>query len=395
MSNDELRVPPLSELFTHHSEKWRGFPQDVIPLPVAEMDFPVAAPIRELLQTMVAQSDLGYLGAIPELGTSFAGFAERHWSWSVDPLKVRAATDVGVGVVELLRVFTVPGDRILINSPVYQNFYNWIKETKVVGFDVPFIHHESEAQIGTSPSDSWQIDWPAVESAYRSGIKVHLLCNPHNPIGRVFSEDELNRLVALAVENNVIIISDEIHAPLEYKESPFTPVLALGHDAEKVAVVVTAASKGWNIAGLKCAIIISGSDEMHERLNALPYSLHFRASLLGAFATATAFEKCEPWLDAVITQLDHNRQLIAGLLGELLPNVKYVIPQHSYLAWLDFSGHKLGPEPATKILEKAKVALNPGHTYGAQWDQFARLNFATSPEIITDALTRIARGLDG
>jgi cystathionine beta-lyase len=390
MSDHLLKVPSLSELATHHSEKWRAFPADVIPLPVAEMDFPVATPIKELLHSLVDNSDMGYLGAVPELGQAFSSFAQKRWDWVVDPSMVRAATDVGVGVVEILRVFTVPGDGVLISSPVYQNFYTWMNETRVTCIDVPFIHHTS-----TDISTQWEIDWQGIEEAYKSGIKIHLLCSPHNPIGRVYSKNELEKFVALAVKYNVIIISDEIHSPLEYKDHPFTPILALGDDAKAVSVVVTAASKGWNIAGLKCAIIVSGSQEMHDKLNALPYSLHFRASLFGAFATATAFDQGVIWLDAVIAQLEHNRHLISDLLAEHLPEVSYNPPQHSYLAWINLKELSLGENPSEKILEKSKVALNPGHIYGAQWGSFARLNFATSPEIISQAITQMAQGIRG
>ena len=390
MSDIDITAPSLAELATHHSEKWRAFPSDVLPLPVAEMDFPVAAPIRETLHSMVEHSDMGYLGAIPELGSSFAVFAASRWDWTVDPARVRAATDVGVGVVEILRVFTNAGDGVLISSPVYQNFYTWINETKVKCVDVPFIHQQSD-----DVSLAWSIDWNGIEAAYSSGIKIHLLCSPHNPIGRVYSKEELSKFVALAAKYNVTIISDEIHSPLEYSEHPFIPILTLGKEAESHCVVVTAASKGWTIAGLKCAIIVAASETMHEKLNALPPALHYRASLLGAFATAVAFDKCVPWLDTVITQLDHNRHLISQLLREHLPEVIYNPPQHSYLAWFDLSALNLGNEPTTVLLEKSKVALNAGHIYGAQWGQFARMNFATSPEIITQAITQMARGIRG
>jgi cystathionine beta-lyase len=258
MSDIDITAPSLAELSTHHSEKWRAFAPDVIPLPVAEMDFPVAAPIREFLHSMVEHSDMGYLGAIPELGNSFASFADKRWNWTVDPTRVRVATDVGVGVVEILRVFTIPGDGVLISSPVYQNFYTWINETKVKCIDVPFIHQQAD-----DVSLAWSIDWEGIEEAYSSGIKIHLLCSPHNPIGRVYTKEELSKFVALAVKYNVLIISDEIHSPLEYSEHPFVPILTLGAEAQSHCVVVTAASKGWNIAGLKCAIIVSGSEAMH------------------------------------------------------------------------------------------------------------------------------------
>ena len=390
MSDSHLEFLTLEELATHRSEKWRGFPADVIPLPVAEMDFAVAEPIKKLLHSMVESSDMGYLGSIPELSASFSEFALARWDWQVDPTKVRLATDVGVAVVEVLRVFTSPGDSILISSPVYQNFYTWVNETKVHSVDIPFIYSPTDDITST-----WVIDWEGIEKAYQSGIKVHLLCSPHNPNGRMYTAAELNRFIELARKNNVIIVSDEIHSPLEYKEHPFTPILTLGVEAAECAVVVTAASKGWSIAGLKCAIIVTGSDQMHEKLNSLPPALHFRASIFGAFATAIAFSEGTTWLDTVIRQLDHNRHLISTLLSNLLPEVKYIPPQHSYLAWLDLSALNLGEDPGATILLQSKVALNSGHLYGAQWNQFVRLNFATSPEIITRAITQIAEGVRG
>jgi cystathionine beta-lyase len=388
MSDSQIEFLTLAELSTHRSEKWRAFPADVIPLPVAEMDFPVAEPIKKLLYSMVETSDMGYLGPIPELGAAFSSFAAKRWNWIVDPAKVRVATDVGVGVVEVTRIFTEPGDSMLINSPVYQNFYTWMNETKVKCVDVPFIYDPT-----VKDSSPWSIDWEGIEDAYKSGIKIHLLCSPHNPNGRMYTKPELKRFVELAHKYEVIIISDEIHSPLEYEENAFTPILSLGSDAEECCVVVTAASKGWSIAGLKCAIIVSGSAQMHEKLNLLPPALHYRASIFGAFATAVAFSDGITWLDTVIKQLDHNRHLITQLLNEHLPEVKYVPPQHSYLAWLDLAELNLGEDPAATLLLQSKVALNSGHIYGAKWNQFARLNFATSPEIITAAITQIGQSI--
>jgi cystathionine beta-lyase len=390
MSDRHLEFLTLAQLATHRSEKWRGFPADVIPLPVAEMDFPVAEPIKKLLHSMVENSDMGYLGSIPELGATFSSFAKTRWNWVVDPTKVRAATDVGVGVVEVLRVFTNPGDSILVSSPVYQNFYTWINETKLQLVDVPFIYNPS-----TDISMSWVIDWDGIEKAYQSGIRVHLLCSPHNPNGRMYTRQELERFTELALANNVIIISDEIHSPLEYSDHPFTPILTLGDKAAECSLVVTAASKGWSIPGLKCAIIVSGNDRMHERLNSLPPALHYRASIFGAFATAVAFSEGVTWLDTVIEQLDSNRHLVAALLKEHLPEVIYNPPQHSYLAWLDLTALNLGADPGATILEKSKVAFNSGHIYGQQWNQFVRLNFATSPEIISKAITQIGQTIRG
>ena len=387
MSDQQFSAHNLAELHTHRSEKWRGFPQDVLPLPVAEMDFPVAEPIKAILTEMVAHSDLGYLGPIPELGLGFKKFAAERWNWTVDEKQVRAATDVGVAVVEILRVFTQPGDSILISSPVYHNFYTWINETKLTLVDVPF------ERTGDEVKNPWLINWQAIEKAYASGIKVHLLCSPHNPLGFIYTEQDLLKVVALAKKHNVLVISDEIHAPLTFPGETFIPILSLGADAETVSVTVTAASKGWNIAGLKCAIIISQNAEMNSKLANLAPAMHYRASLLGGFATAVAFADSGVWLDSAIAQLDHNRHLIKDLLAEKLPTVRYHLPQNSYLAWLDVESLNLGVDPSVTLIEKARVAFNPGHAFGKQCDQYVRLNFATSPEIITEAIERIARAV--
>ena len=202
--------------------------------------------------------------------------------WVVDPNQVSIVADVGVGVVEVLRLFTKPGDRVLLSSPIYHNFYTWIAETHLTKVDVPFVETDS----------GWTLDMAAVETAYRTGIKVHLLCNPHNPLGRIYARDELVQIALLAQEYGVIVISDEIHAPLTFAESEFIPFLSLGPIAESVGVTITAASKAWNIAGLKCAIIITQGAVMDERLKSLPPATHYRASL-GGFATATAFAQGE------------------------------------------------------------------------------------------------------
>jgi cystathionine beta-lyase len=381
----DLRALDLSELQTHRSEKWRAFPKDVLPLPVAEMDFPVADPIRQVLREMIDHSDLGYLGSIPEMGTAFAGFAKRRWGWSADPLQVRIAADVGVGIVEVLRVITKAGDKILINSPVYPNFWTWCTETHLEQVDVPLT--QSEQSINGS---NWILDWDGIEKAYASGIKAHLICNPHNPLGRVYTREELSRLADLAKKHNVYVLSDEIHAPLTFAEQKFTPFLSVSENARAVGITITAASKGWNIAGLKCAIIVSENEKVHETLNGIAPATHYRASLLGAFASVAAFEKGEPWLDSAMVEIDKNRNLVAELIAAKTPGVGYRIPHCSYLAWLDLTSFNLGEDPSAVLIEKGKVAFVPGVRFGAQSSQFVRLNFATSPQILEEAFNRLA-----
>ena len=266
-------------------------------------------------------------------------------------------------------------------------FYTWINETKLNKVDVPF------ERTGDESKNPWEINWDGIEKAYASGIKAHLLCSPHNPLGHIYSKEELLRLIGLAKKHKVLIISDEIHAPLTYKGETFTPFLSLGKDAEEVGVTVTAASKGWNIAGLKCAIIVSQNEAMNKRLNELAPAMHYRASLLGGFASAVAFAEGGIWLDSVLENLDHNRKMIKDLLAAKLPSVRYHIPQNSYLAWLDLEALQLGEDPNLTLIKNGRVAFNAGHTFGVQCSQYVRLNFATSPTIVTEAIERIARSI--
>ena len=389
MHDNNVVAPSLSELLTHSSEKWRGFPADVLPLPVMEMDFPIAQPIRDVLIEMVNHSDLGYLGPVPELADGFAEFCVKRWGWEIDKSQVRIAADVGVGCVEVLRVITQPGDRILINSPVYQNFFNWINEVRLEKVDIPFVNSGSQ----NDDVNPWTLDLDEVEKSYASGIKVHLLCSPHNPLGRIYSREELNRIADMAKKYGVIVISDEIHSLLTFKTHEFIPFLTISETAREVGITVTSASKGWNIAGLKSALIVSQNGAIDEVLKLMPPAVKFRSSILGAFASAAAFKDGEVWLDSVIDTLEKNSVMVRDLLSAKLPSVKMHLPQSSYVAWLDLTSLNLGENPAQTLLERGKVAFNAGHMYGAQSSQFVRLNYATSQIILTEAIDRIVKSL--
>ena len=374
----KLSALPLSQLQMRKSEKWREFPADVLPLPVAEMDFEIAKPIRDALENMIKGSDTGYLGPIPELGINLAKFAKARWGWEIDPEQVFTATDVGVGMVEMARTIVNPGDPIMINTPVYHNMNNWISELKCLSYDAPLIKNGLH----------YTLDMTAIEVGYKSGVKIHFLCNPHNPVGTVFTKDELSTIADLAKKYGVTIFSDEIHAPLTYNAAEFTPFLAASEVAREVGVCITAASKSWNLAGLKCATIITAHPKQNDRAKSMPAAVHFRASLFGAVAAATAYE-CVSWLDDVIETLDSNRKFISKLLTEKLPSVGYRAPDCSYLAWLDLTELNLGVNPRDVLLSEAKLALSSGIHFGPTSGQFVRLNFGTSEEIISEAISRI------
>jgi cystathionine beta-lyase len=375
----KLTALPLSQLQKRRSAKWREFPSDVLPLPVAEMDFEIAKPIRDVLEEMIKGSDTGYLGPIPELGMNLAKFSKARWGWEIDPEQVFTATDVGVGMVEMARTVVNPGDLIMINSPVYHNMNNWITELKCKSYDAPLI------KTGLH----YTIDLNAIERGYAAGVKAHFLCNPHNPVGTVFTREELAELAELAKKYGVTVFSDEIHAPLTYDAKKFVPFLAVSETAREVGICVTAASKSWNLAGLKCATVVTAHPKQQERAKSMPEAVHFRASLFGAVASATAYE-CADWLDDAIETFESNRKYLKNLLTQSLPTVGYRIPDFSYLAWLDLSGLNLGENPAQVLLEKGKLALNAGITFGPESGNFVRLNFATSEEMLDEAVSRMA-----
>jgi cystathionine beta-lyase len=371
----------LDHLYRKTSSKWRRYPLDVLPMHVAEMDFEVGAQIRAEIVNRVNQSDLGYLGPIPELGEAMQGFASSRWGWQLDPKLVSPVVDVGVAAVEMFRVLAKPGDSVLINSPVYTNFFNWIDEAKLNVIDVPLI----------KSTDNWALDLDGIESAFKSGVKLFLICNPQNPVGRVHSKAELEVISQLAGRYGVFVVSDEIHAPLTYLDQTFTPYLSIPNT--ETGYVITSASKSWNIAGLKAAVIVSGSKAAAAKISTMPPAVHWRTSIIGAFAMVTALNCAVDWLDETLLMLDKNRKLLKTLLAELLPAVEYELPESSYLAWLNLAAFGENDSWHNQLVTKGKVAIVPGQDFGKQYKNYVRLNFATYPEVLIEGVNRMKLGL--
>jgi len=377
----ELAVEPLSELRKRRSAKWRTYPADVIPLTVAEMDFPLAPPIQDALRTAVDASDSGYAAGGSGYGEALAAFAEHRWGWRIEPSAVTTVPDVGVGVVQLLRVLIRPGDAVVINPPIYPPFFDWVPEAGGRLLEVPL-------------TADFRLDLRRLEAAFATHPTAYVLCSPHNPVGRVHTPDELAALVRLARIYRVPIVGDEIHAPLVLPGATFTPLLTLPGAAE-IAVSVVSASKGWNLAGLKCAAVVTGSPAMAAVTDRLPHDLRWRSGHFGLIASIAAFTDAAPWLDELLHTLDARRQQLGDLLSERMPMIRWEPPQATYLAWLNCA--KLGPddEPRTMFLDRSRVALEPGLRFGAAGAGYVRLNFGTSAEILEEAVARMATAVSG
>lgn len=371
----EVHADPLPLLRTRTSEKWTVYPADVLPLFVAEMDYPLAPVVAQAMIERIAASDTGYVASPGPLAPAFAAYAARTWDWAVDPAAIATTTDVSVAIVESLRAVIGPGDRVVITPPVYPPFFDLIPEAGGHVVEVPLLD-----------DGGWGLDLPGIEAAFAAGARALLLCHPHNPLGLVHSAQSLAGLAELAARFGATVIADEIHAPLVHPGVEFTPYLTVGD-----GIAVTSASKAWNLAGVKCAVAVPRGERAAAAVAGLPAEVGFRTSILGLHASVAAYRHGGDWLEGVIAAIVSNRDLLGELLRERLPAVHYREPSAGYLAWLDFRGLGWGDDPAARILDRARVALIPGPAFGAEGRGFARLNLACSPEVLTEAIDRIAR----
>ncbi|HEY0251130.1 MAG TPA: aminotransferase class I/II-fold pyridoxal phosphate-dependent enzyme, partial [Kofleriaceae bacterium] len=358
------------------------FTSDVLPLFVAEMDYAIAEPIAEAIIARVRASDIGYLDGPGELAPAFQRFAHDRWDWSVPAERIHIATDVSVGIVESFRLAFGSGGRVLIAPPVYPAFFELIEEVAAERVEVPLLAIKT----------GWTLDLDGIEAAFRSGIDAFLLCNPHNPIGIVFDAGTLATVARLAARYDVLVISDEVHAPLTFAGEVFTPFATVAEPVGARSIIVTSASKGWNLAGVKCALVIAGDDRSASLLDRLPDEVACRTSILGLHANIAALS-CTDWLDEAVTAIEANDLLLAQLLGEHLPDVIYHRPRASYLAWLDLRPLGLGDDPTAVLIAEARVALNEGAAFGAAGRGFARLNLACDPDTLREAIARIASAI--
>lgn len=347
---------------------------------VAETDFPLAPAITKRLARAVELGDTGYTPPDPGVSAAFVAFAQRRFGWSVDPARVRTTCDVMMGVVEILRAVTSPGDRVIVTPPVYPPFFDVVPEAGAEAELVPLIDNGA----------GWELDLLGIEAAFAGGARAILLCNPQNPTGTVHSADTLAALADLAAGFGAVVISDEIHAPLVHEPARFTPFLDVSANAAAVGYAVTSASKAYNLAGLKCALMVTAAEQTAAIVRALPEEVEWRTGLFGAMAAVAAFsEESDAWLDALRSALDVNRRLLAELLAEHLPDARYRIPDAGYLAWVDLSDYGWGASPAVKILREARVAPHLGPLFGDEGHGHIRINFGCAPEVLREAIERI------
>lgn len=376
---------PLEILRTRTSEKWTEYPPDVLPMFVAEMDYPLAEPIQKTLHDAVDRGDTGYVSSTNPVFAAFQGFAARRWSWALEDASFLSTADVSMGIVEILRAVTNPGDHVVITEPVYPPFFDLVTEAKASVLAIPL------ASVPGDDAKTHRLDLDRLESAFAGGARAFLLCNPHNPLGLVHSREDLEAVARLAARYSVTVVSDEIHAPLTQPTATFTPYLSVSDEARATGFAVHSASKAWNIAGLKCAVLVAQGEKPAAVLASLPLEVSWRTGQFGVLASVAAYAEGEDWLDGVLASLAANFELLDDLLAEHLPTITWTRPQASYLAWLDVRSLGWGDHPAETILREARVAVSAGVDFGEHGAGYIRMNLACSPDLLTDAITRVAR----
>ncbi|MCA1780918.1 MAG: MalY/PatB family protein [Dermatophilaceae bacterium] len=362
------------------SVKWQAFGPDVLPLWVAEMDALLAPAIVDEVQDLIARGDTGYAWPAPYI-EAFTGFAQDLWGWSVDHALVRVVTDVMVGMEEITRVLLPRDGRVIIDDPVYDAFPLHVASVRREVVRVPLdVDHRLDLDALKA----------AFEGAEHEGVPaVYWLCNPQNPTGSVPTRGELTALAGIAARHGVRVLSDEIHAPLCVDHADFVPYLTV----DPRGVTATSPSKSFSLAGLKAGLVVAGADATADLAQLHPVT-SYAASHVAVRAHAAAYRHGRPWLEQVRQEIAENRRLLTALLGARLPNVGWREPRATYLAWLDVGRLDLGTRPAHTLRKQAGVALSEGTSYGPAGLGHVRLNLATSPQIVTEAIERIAALVD-
>ncbi|MGI6379443.1 MAG: MalY/PatB family protein [Anaerolineae bacterium] len=368
-----------------HSVKWCGYEPDVLPLPVADMDFRTAPAIREALAQLVDHGALGYPCRPPYLADLVASFLDRHHSWQVDPTTITFLPGVLAGVRAALAAFTQPGDAFVTMTPVYPPLMSIGREMGRTLRTVPL--RCDEAGRYTADLDGLARALP--------GARALLICSPHNPVARVFAQDELEQIAQLCLQHDVLMVSDEIHADLVLGPQRHLPLGSLGDEIARRSITLMAPSKTFNIAGLALGFAVSSDPDLTRGLRAAASQTGCSITLPAWVATEAAYgeQGAIDWLDALRGYLGGNMAYLASALERCMPEVVLSPTEGTFLAWLDCRGLDLGEEPGAFFLREAKVALNEGTMFGPGGEGHVRVNVGCPRQLLRQALERMARSL--
>jgi len=367
------------------SVKWGIYDEDVLPMWVADMDFVSPPAVIEALQKRVEHGVFGYPMVQSELRKAVVERMKKRYQWEISEQDLIFLPGVVPGFNLACQAFTGAGDSVLMQTPIYPPFLSAPRNAGAERIEVPLMQ---------TASGYFEIDFPAFEAAIQPNTRLFMLCNPHNPVGRVYSKTELEKLADICLKHHILICSDEIHSELTFSGFHHTPIASLDEQVAQNTVTLIAPSKTFNIAGLESSVAICKNSELRKQLEGARKGLLGGVNVMGLTACLSAYQGGDAWLKELLVVLERNRDLMVEFIRARMPGIKVNPPEATYLAWLDCRGLQLEGGAYQYFLQRAKVALNDGKEFGIPGEGFLRFNFGCPEAMMLEALQRMERALN-
>lgn len=369
------------------SAKWTYYPADVLPAWVADMDFRSPEPIVQAVRERAEHGVFGYGFKHDGLNAAIVAWAQKRYNWTISAEHIVLLPGLVSGLNTVNRAFGHVGDSTIMLSPIYGPIFSSAHEQGLRPIQVPLAANRTGSTL------RYEIDFDALERAITPRTVMLMMCNPHNPVGREFTREELQRLGDIALKRNLLICSDEIHCDLMLDGRAHTTFASLSPEIADRTITLMAPSKTFNVPGLGCSFAIVQNAHMRQRLHGAMSGILPHVNLFGIVAAEAAFTRCDDWLAALQTYLAANRDTLVQFVRDNMPGVATTVPEATYLAFLDFRETAIAKDPYTHFYSKAKVALSGGTGFGVGGDGFARFNFGCPRATMMDALERMAAAL--
>ena len=383
---DDAQFQQMIDRRSSESIKWNYFDEDVLPIWVADMDFLCPPPVIEALQERVKHGIFGYPGEPPQMREIIVDRLLRRYDWAIEPEWITFIPNVFAGFHLAAHAVTRPGDGVLLTTPIYHPFLRVPKNVDLKGQLV---------ELDRTTQGTYNVPFDRFEAAITGRSELFILCNPHNPIGKVYSRDDLEKFGDICQKHDLIICSDDIHADFIYEGHKHIPIASLSREIADRTITLMSPVKSFNVAGIPFAFAVISNPGLREQYQNAGKGLVIHPSAMGYTAAMAAFEHCDDWSDNLVKVLQANRDFAMRFIASELPGVQMTPMEGTYLAWLNFQGTDIEGSPHEFLLKKGRVALNEGAIFGPGGEGFARLNLACPRERLQDGLERIRDAFAG
>lgn len=367
------------------SVKWNHFNKDVLPMWVADTDFRSPDAVIQALKDRADHGIFGYPLTPVELKETIVERLFRLYRWKITPDDLIFLPGVIAGFNLTARAVAEPGAGLLIQTPVYMPFLDVARNAGMI---------QQEMLLHQGSNGHYEIDLDQFKSAVNDQTRLFLLCNPHNPVGRVFTSDELNQMAQVCLRNNTLICSDEIHCDLVYSGHTHIPIAALDEEIAASTITLMAPSKTFNVPGLKCAFAVIPNPGLRHRVQQARRGLVGDVNVMGYQAALAAYRGGAAWLTELLNYLEANRDYLYDTINSEFNGISMLKPEGTYLAWLDCREAEIGDDPCQFFIEHARVGLNNGRTFGRGGEGFVRLNFGCPRSTLEEGLSRMRSALE-